>query len=60
MEPNVITYSCQGKKVIQVCGLHMKRPSAALFGFEILAGKQIHFLAIRYEREKDQFSDQQD
>jgi hypothetical protein len=40
--------------ILYVLGvMHRKRPSATLFGFEILAGKQIHFSAVRSEREKD-------
>jgi hypothetical protein len=38
----VITYSCQGQQVIQVRGLHRKRPSAtcraAHFGLKIRTG----------------------
>jgi len=56
----VITYSCQGQHVVQVHGLHRKHPSKTLFGFEILAVKQIHFSAVRSEQEKYQSSDQQD
>jgi hypothetical protein len=49
-------------KYVVCAGKTMSRMQfrAVLFGFEILAGEQIQFSAVRSEREKDQSSDQQD
>jgi alkylation response protein AidB-like acyl-CoA dehydrogenase len=47
VEPNVITYSCQGQQVVQVHGLHKKRQStvfrAVHFGLEMQATGEINF-----------------
>jgi hypothetical protein len=47
VEPNAITYSCQGQHVVQVCGLHKKCQSASFravhFGLEMKETDEISF-----------------